>query len=364
MADTAFGVDHPLAVKLWSKKLLHEALKATWVSKFIGTSKDSVLYKATDLEKEAGDKITYGLRMLLSGDGVQGDGTLEGNEEALSFFDDSIIINQLRHAVRSKGKMSEQRVPYSIREEARQGLTDWFADRFDTAFMNHLAGNSNITDTKLTGNQTVTAPDNDHWILATGVTGSDAEASLSASSIFNLTLIDRAVTKAKILSPLIRPIMIGGEKKFVMFIHPFQHYQLRNNTSTGQYMDIQKAAVTGGQISKNPIYTGAIAEYNGVVLHESTRVPWGTTTDTGVNPHTNIGLSNVGRAIFCGAQSGCIAFGKAGNSNLSANWKEELFDYGNQLGVAGGSVFGIKRSIFDSKSFGTITVSSYSPNPA
>ncbi len=360
MATTEFGVDHPLAVKLWSKKLLHEALKATWVGKFIGSTKDSVLYKATDLEKEAGDKITYGLRMLLTGDGVQGDGTLEGNEEALDFFDDAITINQLRHAVRSKGKMSEQRVPYSMREEARQGLTDWFADRFDTSFMNQLAGNSNITDTKLTGNQSVTAPDSDHHILATASTG---EASLSASSVFSLTLIDRAVTKAKTMSPLIRPVMVGGEKKFVMFIHPFQHYQLRTNTSTAQYMDIQKAAVTGGQISKNPIYTGAIAEYNGVVMHESTRVPWGTTTDTGVNLHTNIGVSNVGRAIFCGAQSGCIAFGKAGNSNLSANWKEEMFDYGNQLGVAGGSVFVIKKSIFDSKDFGTIVISSYSPNP-
>ena len=74
--------------------------------------------------------------------------------KTLSFYDDAVLINQLRHAVRSKGKMSEQRVPYSVREEARMGLTDWWADRMDTAFMNQLGGNSNQTDTKFTGNNT------------------------------------------------------------------------------------------------------------------------------------------------------------------------------------------------------------------
>ncbi len=60
--------------------------------------------------------------MQLSGAGVAGDGTLEGNEEALTTYSDNIFIDQLRHAVRSAGKMTEQRVPFSIREEARAGL--------------------------------------------------------------------------------------------------------------------------------------------------------------------------------------------------------------------------------------------------
>ncbi len=32
MATTAYGVNHPLAVKLWSKRLMREALKETYVS--------------------------------------------------------------------------------------------------------------------------------------------------------------------------------------------------------------------------------------------------------------------------------------------------------------------------------------------
>ena len=36
MATTNYGTNNPLAVKLWSKMLSVEALKATWIYRFIG----------------------------------------------------------------------------------------------------------------------------------------------------------------------------------------------------------------------------------------------------------------------------------------------------------------------------------------
>ena len=60
--------------------------------------------------------------MQAGADGIVGDGTLEGNEEALITYTDNLLINQLRNAVRSAGKMSEQRIPWSVREEAMTGL--------------------------------------------------------------------------------------------------------------------------------------------------------------------------------------------------------------------------------------------------
>jgi hypothetical protein len=62
MAATNFGVNSPLAVKLWAKKLNVEALKATWISKFMGEGTDSVIQHKTDMEKSAGDRLTIGLR--------------------------------------------------------------------------------------------------------------------------------------------------------------------------------------------------------------------------------------------------------------------------------------------------------------
>lgn len=213
--------------------------------------------------------------------------------------------------VRSSGKMSEQRVPYSVREEAMTGLKDWFAARIDESFFNQIAGNTNVSDTRYTAANATVAPDSDHWKLATA---SDAEVSLSASSVFTLTLIDTVVTKMKMLTPPIRPLRIKGEEKYVCFIHPYQSHQLRTNTNTAQYMDIQKAALTGGQISKNPIYTGALCEYNGVIMHESTRVP-------------TPGVSNVYRAILCGAQAAVLCTGRQTKAGLDATWAEELFDW-------------------------------------
>jgi len=131
MATTSYGVNAPEAVKLWSRKLFHEALKATWAYKFMGKGSDSIIQIASDTSKGPGDRVRNTLRMLLTGNGIQGDGTLEGNEEALSTYTDDVLINQLRHAVRSGGKMSEQRIPFSVREEARMGLQDWWADRID-----------------------------------------------------------------------------------------------------------------------------------------------------------------------------------------------------------------------------------------
>lgn len=131
MALSSWGVNDALAVKLWSKKLFVDALKDTSYQQFIGKSASSLIQVKDETSKGAGDKVTFGLRMQLSGDGVLEDGTLEGNEESLTTYSDSVTINQLRHAVRSSGKMSEKRVTFSVREEAKEGLKDWWSNRLN-----------------------------------------------------------------------------------------------------------------------------------------------------------------------------------------------------------------------------------------
>jgi N4-gp56 family major capsid protein len=355
MATTAYGVNNPLAVKLWSRKLFHEALKQCWMSKFIGDTSDSMIHKLDDTQKGPGDRITVGLRMQLTGNGIEGDGTLEGNEEALSTYSDNLLLNQLRHAVRSDGKMSEQRIPFSIREEARMGLQDWWADRIDTALINQLTGNTGVSDTRFTGHNAAVAPSTANIVYGDGRTTEALVASASASAVMALKYIDYAVANAKSLTPAIRPIKVNGEDKYVMFLHPYQVVDLRTNSSTGQWLDIQKAAMQGGQISKNPIYSGALGEYNGVVLHESTRIPRTTNSAT----FTTTNNEGVYRAVFCGAQAATLAFGQNASEN-KMSWNEELFDYGNQLGVSAGMIWGTKKCVFNSLDFGTIVIPTYS----
>jgi N4-gp56 family major capsid protein len=352
MATTSYGTNNPLAVKVWSKRLYREALKATWYSKFMGEGTDSLIQVKTELDKGAGDRITIGLRMQLTGDGVQGDGTLEGNEEALTTYNDNLFIDQLRNAVRSAGKMSEQRIPWSIREEAMAGLRDWWAGRLDESMANQLAGNVVQTDTRYTGNQATIAPDSNHILIQ----GQATEAALTSTDTFVLGLLDKAVAKAKTLTPMIRPVMVDGDAYYVALLHPFQVYSLRTNTNSGQWLDIQKAAMTGGEVSDNPIFTGALGVYNNVVLHEDSRMP------AGINVAGNAAVANTRRAVFCGAQALSMAFGQK-NQDQQATWVEELFDYGNQLGVSAGMIFGMKKTVFNSQDFSTIVLSTYAASP-
>lgn len=350
MAVTNYGVNANEAVKLWSRRLAREVLKTTYIQKFIGEDDNSVIQIRNDTKKGPGDRIRVTLRMQLSGDGVLGDGTLESNEEALTTYTDDFLINQLRHAVRSAGKMSEQRIPFSVREEAMSGLRDWWADRMDTAFFNHMCGYTVQTDTRYTGLNAITAPSSSRKVFSTG--SADETVNADSTKVMTLSMIDKAVETAKLASPKIRPIKINGGDYYVAFLHPYQVYDLRTSTSTGQWLDIQKAAMSGGKVSENPIFSGALGMYNGVVLHESTRVTQGVHSSTGA------AQTSTRRAVMCGAQAGVMGFGQS-HSFKEYDWYEELFDYGNQLGVKAGCIFGLKKSVYNSLDFGSITMSTY-----
>lgn len=347
MAVTSFATGDALAVKLWSKKISVEALKQTWVYKFMGRDDSAVIQIHDDTSKNPGDRIRIPLRRLLSGAGVQADATLEGNEERITYYNDDVYINQLRHAVREGGRFSRQLVPFSVREHARLSLEDWWADRIDTWFFNQITGNTSQTDTRYTGNQTCIAADADHLIIAGGHTG--FSLSNTSTNKFTLTLIDVAVEKAKTLEVPIRPVMIGGEAKYVMFLHHHQVTDMKNSTATNQWFDIQKAAMQGGNVSKNPIYTGALGEYNGVILHATNRIP-GLSSSAGAVTGTP-----VRHAVMCGAQAAVMAFGR-GHSPERYEWVEDYFDYENQFGVAAGCIAGLKKTVFNGSDFATIAI--------
>lgn len=352
MATTDFPVNHPLARKVWARKLFQEVIGESYVGKFIGTGTDSLIHMKTELQKDAGDKITFGLRMLLTGTGQQGDNTLQGNEEGLTLYNDAVVLNQLRHAVRTAGKMSDQRVMFSTRDEAKSGLADWWKERIEISVANQLTGYASQSDSRYTGNQAAIEPSSTRIVVGGG---HDTEASLSLTTTHAIKLadLDRAAAKAKVLSPRIRPVNVDGKKMYVAFLHPYQIYQLRRDASTaGNFFDVQKAMLQGGKISNNPIVTGAEFIYNNVIVHEWSYLPNVLSSVTSA--------TNYRRGVFCGAQALVAAFGQGG-SDSKMDWVEEKFDYSNQLGVAAGLIYGFKKSVFNSTDFATIVLSGYAP---
>jgi hypothetical protein len=48
MAMTEFGPNHPLAVRLWAKRLFVESLRETFIDRFIGTSDKNAIIQMRD----------------------------------------------------------------------------------------------------------------------------------------------------------------------------------------------------------------------------------------------------------------------------------------------------------------------------
>lgn len=361
MAVTKFSVNSEFAIKTWSKQLASEISKSTPIASLIGKDTNSIIQLKDETNKYAGDKVTFGLRRNLTGSGVSEGQTLEGQEEALSLYSDHVMLNELAHAVRVKndGTIDAQRVDFNLREEANSGLADWYSERISLSSFIHFCGYTapkltyegvelDLTKTLYTGFNTPIAPSKHRFILAGKKKTEDA---LTADDTFNLSLVDKAVECAKLASPKIRPIKVNGENVYVMYLHPTQVTALRTNISAGQWLDIQKAAYSGSR-AQNPIFDGSLGMYNGVILREAYHVMPGVTTKTPA------AIATVRRAVLLGAQAGIIAFGR-GKTVERYELREELFDYGRELGVGVKTIYGFKKTVFNNEDFATIVVSTY-----
>jgi N4-gp56 family major capsid protein len=350
MAQTTYGVNDASTVKVWSKKVAEEALKATAIAPLIGESEDSIIYKKSELKKSPGDRITCNLFMNLTGDGFTESQVMEGNEEALTNYTDNILINELDNAAKvpNNGTIDEQRVPFQLRNLAKSRLVKWYAKRMSVAFFNHVCGYTPQTDLRYAGNNAIIAPSASRRLWAGAAT---TDEGLTSADVFDIRLIDYAKELADTADPQIQPIMVDGEEKYVMYLHPYQITDLRTSTSTGQWLDITKAVYMGSK-QRNPIYSGALGEYNGVVLRKAYDITQGVHSSTGAAE------TDVRRAVLLGAQSAIIASGGY-NGETEYEWVEELFDYKRWLGVGVKSIIGIKKSVYNSVDYSTVVVSTF-----
>jgi len=306
-----------LVQKAWAKTLWKEANKDNFFEKFTGESSDSIIQVKTDLKKDKGDQITVPLQMRLTGAGVTGNSTLEGNEEALTMYDCAVSLQHYRHAVRLAGRFEEQKTSLNLRQAAKDGLKTWLREKIEGLIVSALTA----------------SPTSEHTVFPSGVA---AESSITTSNKFTTAEISKARRLAKYSTPRIRPVRTEYGEYYVMLIDPYQARDLRTDT---KWIDAQKYANNRGY--DNPIFTGMLGIYEGVVVHEYDNLS-----------RTETGASNawVGHALMMGAQAGIKAVGQ------EAEWHEKSFDYENQYGVSTGVIMGVAKSKFNSKDYAVIQV--------
>lgn len=207
------------------------------------------------------------------------------------------------------------------------------------------------------------APDTKHLLYGTGAT---AKNNLTSSHKMDLNILERAKTKSSTLGggtsriPRLEACKIEGEGKFVAVLHPFQVYDLRTNTSTGQWIDIQKAA-SGAEGRSNPMFTGALGMYAGIILHEHQAVI--RFSDYGAG--SNVAAA---RGLYLGRQAMVIAFGSEGGQGMARfAWNEEMEDRGNQVVITSSTIMGMKKTAFtidgNSYDFGVVAMDTYATDP-
>jgi N4-gp56 family major capsid protein len=366
MGQTIIGVNDAKAVKKYSAFLAVDVARESYFSrKFMGAEGASMpIQIIKDLESTAGDKVSFDLSMQLSMQPVEGDTPLTGKEEDLKFYSDDVLINQLRGGVNTGGRMTQKRTIHQLREIARVRQAEWWSRVFDELFFMYLSGMRGINadfifPTSYTGfaGNVFNAPDTEHLMFP----GTKTNATIDANDKMTLTLVDRAVAQSSMMgggagtTPKIQPIMIGGEKHYVLVMNPWQVYDLRTAATGNTWLDIQKAAASA-EGRKNPIFQGGLGMYNNVVLHEHQAI---------IQFHAgaaNPQAVDCARALFLGVQAAVIAFGSKGNG-LRFGWYEEERDNGNQVVISTHSICGISKVQFNSKDFGIMSIDTAAAQP-
>jgi N4-gp56 family major capsid protein len=132
MALTNFAALTAEQKKAWSMSFWHHARNNSFLNQFTGSGSNAMIQRVTELTKsKKGTKAVITLLADLLGDGVVGDNTLEGNEEALVSYETSILFDQIRHANRIQGRMADQKSIVNFRTASKDALAYWASDRID-----------------------------------------------------------------------------------------------------------------------------------------------------------------------------------------------------------------------------------------
>ena len=362
---TIIGVGDPSAVKRFSAMLfVDQAREGYWSNRFMKKGADAMVpvQILTELENDAGDTITFDIFAQARGKPTFGDDRLKGKEEALRKYSDQVSIDQVRYGNSAGGRMTRKRVLHDLRMVARKLQGDWWARFNDEALFCYVAGarginNDYIMDASWTGyaGNLFQAPDANHQLYAGAAT---AKNTMVVGDVLTLTTLEKVKVKAVTMGggttgvPKIRPIPIEGNNHFVYLMHSFDAYQLRINSSVGQWQDIQKAAAAA-QGANNPIFKGGLGMYNDVILHEHQSVVRFSDYGSGVNLPAS-------RNSLLGCQALVMAYGSTGNG-LRYDWHEETDDRGNEIVIDSAVINGIKKTRFNSQDYGVLSVDVSSP---
>ena len=363
MALTNFGTLTGDQLQTWSRDFWKVARNQSFINQFAGTGSNAMVQRVTELTKnQKGTKANITLLADMTTDGITGDNTLEGNEEALRAYDITIELDQLRFANRIAGRVADQKTIVNFRETSRDMLAYAMADRMDQLAFLTLSGvaytsktNGGLRTTSGTAGHElvdlefasdVSAPTTNRHrrisgsnLVAGDTTAITATDKLAYSHIVNL--------KAYAKDNFIRGMRAAGNQEvFHLFVTPQQMASLKLDSDF--LANVRNAGVRG---PNNELFAGSSSlMVDGVMVHEFRHVfstegaTSGASSNAGAAGYKWGADANIdgARALFVGAQA--LAMADIGLPEIV----EDTFDYGNQLGISVGKIFGLRKPKYNS----------------
>lgn len=354
MAETSLPTNS--RVIKWERDFYREFIRENRFSKFIGSDERSPIQLNESLRTNIGETINFELVNRLSGAGVTGLSTLEGNEEALGIRNFRVAVDRTRHAV-VHDRLNEQFSAIDLVEAKRAVLMDWYKENVrdrTIAALYSISTDGNTHQSILTASEadkdTWTANNSDRVIFGAAAFTADHSAGLAAcdttNDILNTSVLKRAKDAAKAASPKVRPIRVRDDEEWYVVFAPTPLFR----QAQAQLETINTNAWERARGEDNPLFTGGDLIYDGLIIKE---VP-----EIGNIGAVGTSSALVSAAFLVGAQA--VAYGVAQRSRMIEN----IRDYGAKKGAGVEMIDAIRKMYFGSgvadattpKQHGVVTV--------
>lgn len=359
------------------------------------SSNEMPIVRCMDLQKMAGDEITFDLINPMGGKPIMGSRNAEGLGRAMSFSQDRLRINQARYPISSGDTMTQQRTPHELRKLGRALGENYMNRLADQLILTHLAGargfHDNIewavpkasdADFAEIAVNTVKAPTKNRHFMSTGsgmetIKAAGDEITIATTDVMNADLVDALRTQLDSMAVPPPPVVFEGDKMAAdsplrVLLVSSEQYTSFLQSNSGNFRTLQANAMARSQqAGQNPLFMGDAGLWNGILIikmpkpirfYSGDSLRWcgsytsETETATDLVPAAFGTGYAVDRAILLGGQALAEAWGKHVKTGNPFFFSEKELDHGDKLELLVGAINGRSKIRFeidhgDSKQF-------------
>lgn len=350
------------------------------------SSNEMPIVRCMDLQKMAGDEITFDLINPMGGKPIMGSRNAEGQGRSMSFSQDRLRINQARYPISAGDTMTQQRTPHELRKLGR-ALGESYMNRLaDQLILTHLAGargfHDNIEwavpkasdpDFAEIAINTVKAPTRNRHFMSTGtgiesIKASGNEITLTSTDIMNADLVDALRTQLDSMAVPPPPVIFEGDKMAAdsplrVLLVSSEQYTSFLQSNSGQFRTLQANAMARSQMAgNNPLFMGDAGLWNGILIvkmpkpirfYSGDSLRWCASTASETETATDLVPAALGttyavdRAILLGGQALAEAWGKHTKTGTPFFFSEKELDHGDKLELLVGAINGRSKIRFE-----------------